>query len=61
MKNLVFRKASYSANRDNCVEVADLPGGGGALRDTKHRHLGHIEVPREAWQVFLASVKSEEL
>lgn len=32
---LEWVKSSYSGNNGNCVEVAVLPGGGRALRDSK--------------------------
>ncbi|MBE2998084.1 DUF397 domain-containing protein [Nocardiopsis sp. HNM0947] len=39
--DLTFRKSSYnSGGRENCVEVADLPGGA-SVRDTQNRELGH--------------------
>ncbi|MDT0302798.1 DUF397 domain-containing protein [Streptomonospora wellingtoniae] len=56
-----FRKSSYSQpNGSNCVEIADLVGGS-AVRDTQHRHLGHLEFPADAWQEFLADVKDGRL
>ncbi|QCW79134.1 DUF397 domain-containing protein [Streptomyces sp. S6] len=33
---LEWVKSSYSGNNGNCVEVATLPGGGRALRDSKN-------------------------
>lgn len=32
---LEWVKSSYSGNNGNCVEVAVLPGGGRAVRDSK--------------------------
>ncbi|WP_019610849.1 DUF397 domain-containing protein [Nocardiopsis sp. CNS-639] len=59
---LQFRKSSYSANASDCVEVADLPGGGAALRDTKHRGLGHVPVAEApAWLALLAVAKHDAL
>ncbi|MEU3166054.1 DUF397 domain-containing protein [Streptosporangium sp. NPDC006930] len=35
--NLTWRKSTLSgANTDNCVEVANLPGGNRAVRDSKN-------------------------
>ncbi|WP_435109903.1 DUF397 domain-containing protein [Nocardiopsis synnemataformans] len=50
---LTFRKSSYSSGRgQDCVEVADT-GTGAAVRDTKHRELGHLEFPGAEWSAFL--------
>ncbi|MFE3458391.1 DUF397 domain-containing protein [Nocardiopsis aegyptia] len=55
---LVFRKSSYSANESACVEVADLPGGV-AVRDTRHRDLGHLTFTDHGeWRAFLAAARS---
>ncbi|QBI55772.1 DUF397 domain-containing protein [Streptomonospora litoralis] len=54
-----FRKSSYS-DLNNCVEVADTFHGA-AVRDTRHRHLGHIEFPAAEWRAFLADLTAEQL
>ncbi len=36
MAELIWRKSSHSGSGDQCVEVAALPGGGRAIRDSKH-------------------------
>ncbi|WP_306366248.1 DUF397 domain-containing protein [Nocardiopsis sp. CC223A] len=52
--HLIFRKSSYSqGTTENCVEVADLPAGGAAVRDTQNRELGHLEVPAAEWTALL--------
>jgi hypothetical protein len=59
-----WRKSSYStANGDgeNCVEVALLPGGQVALRDTKDRSRPAHRYPAAEWADFLAAVRSGEL
>ncbi|WP_116246222.1 DUF397 domain-containing protein [Nocardiopsis sp. FIRDI 009] len=54
--HLTFRKSSYSGARtQDCVEVADLPGGA-AVRDSKHPEAGHITFPVSEWNAFLAEV-----
>ncbi|MCY9786389.1 DUF397 domain-containing protein [Nocardiopsis sp. EMB25] len=53
-----WRKSSYSSSHgQNCVEIADLPGGA-AIRDTQNRHLGHINVPASEWAALLGTVRS---
>lgn len=52
--HLIFRKSSYSqGTTENCVEVADLPTGGTAMRDTQNREAGHLEVPAPEWAALL--------
>ncbi|SMD22724.1 DUF397 domain-containing protein [Lentzea albidocapillata] len=46
-----WRKSSYSASSDNCVEV----GRGVGIRDSK-APSAHIPVSPAAWSAFLKSV-----
>lgn len=50
---LEFRKSSYSGRDQNCVEVAQLPGGA-AIRDSKHPKAGHLPFPVTEWTGFLS-------
>ena len=52
-----FRKSSYSANANDCVEVADLPTGA-AVRDTQNRNLGALAFPSSEWALLLSTVRS---
>ena len=52
--NLEFFKSSYSSDRVNCVEVAELPWGA-AIRDSKHPEAGHLPFPATEWTGFLSS------
>lgn len=47
-----FRKSSYSATANECVEVADLPSGV-AVRDTQNREAGHLSFPAFEWRALL--------
>lgn len=52
-----FRKSSYSSDRVNCVEVADLPCGA-AVRDSKLPAAGHLPFRSSEWTAFLRSALS---
>jgi len=51
--DLGFFKSSYSSDRVNCVEVAELPSGA-AIRDSKHPDAGHLPFPATEWTGFLS-------
>ncbi|QHC30013.1 MULTISPECIES: DUF397 domain-containing protein [unclassified Streptomyces] len=48
-----FRKSSYSAQLDDCVEVADTAPAGRAVRDSKQDNGPLLTVSRETWTAFL--------
>ncbi|GAA4898951.1 DUF397 domain-containing protein [Streptomonospora salina] len=57
-----WRKSSYSNSKGgDCVEVADTADNGAAVRDTKDRDGGHLELPSAEWAAFMRAVKSAEL
>ena len=51
-----WRKSSYSASSDNCVEV----GQGVGIRDSK-APATHLPVSAEAWSAFLFRLTTEPL
>ncbi|WP_017607076.1 DUF397 domain-containing protein [Nocardiopsis xinjiangensis] len=53
---LNFRKSSYS-NPNNCVEVADVPGGDAAVRDSMNPLEGHLIVSGQEWGALLNAVR----
>jgi hypothetical protein len=58
---LVFFKSSYSGGSSgNCLE-ARTAADHVLLRDTQHRHLGHLEVPSAEWGALLGAVRRGEL
>lgn len=59
LTNLRWFKSSASAV-GNCVEVAHMPGGGVAVRDSKHRSKAvHVYTSSE-WEAFLVGAKNGE-
>ena len=59
LSNLRWFKSSASAS-GACVEVAHLPGGGVAVRDSKDRsNAPHVYTRRE-WEAFVIGVKNGE-
>lgn len=61
MHQLQWRTSSFSANNGNsCVEVAPLPDGGVAIRDTKDRSRDPHRHSAAAWRAFLAGVRAGE-
>ncbi|MFC7326610.1 DUF397 domain-containing protein [Marinactinospora rubrisoli] len=55
-----FRKSSYSNRSQDCVEVADLPGGV-AVRDSRYPDAGFLVFPAVEMAAFIADVKRERL
>lgn len=56
-----WRKSSYSANAQNCVEVADLPGGGRGVRDSKNPGGPELMFTTGSeWAAFTDSIRSGE-
>ncbi|QNP73112.1 DUF397 domain-containing protein [Streptomyces roseirectus] len=56
-----FRKSSYSAQSNDCVELARTSVGGHAVRDTKHSS-GPVQFHGpDAWSRFLTALKSGDL
>ena len=59
LRQLHWFKSSASA-AGNCVEVARLPGGGVAVRDSKDRGKTPHFYTRSEWEAFLAGAKKGE-
>jgi hypothetical protein len=57
----VWRKSSFSnGNGGNCVEVATLPGGGRAVRDSKDRQGPALRFTASEWVAFTVGVRDGE-
>lgn len=57
---LHWRKSSYSAENGNCVEIADLPGGGVTVRDSKDPDGPALAFTPREWDAFVRGVKGGE-
>ena len=60
---LAWRKSSFSGSggaSSGCVEVAPLPGGAIAVRDTKDRSRTPHQHSARAWRAFLAGIRAAE-
>ena len=56
-----WRKSTYSnGTGGDCVEVADMPGGRHALRDSKNPHGPILLFSPNEWQTFTRGVKLSE-
>ncbi|MEU3170165.1 DUF397 domain-containing protein [Streptosporangium sp. NPDC006930] len=55
-----WRKSSCSGSGDNCVEVAPLPGGGQAVRDSKNPDGPVLRFTPEQWNTFIGGVRDGE-
>ena len=54
-----WRKASYSAEGGNCVEVAS--DGSILVRDTQDRGGVTLSIPAVAWLTFAAQLKATQV
>jgi hypothetical protein len=57
MAGLAWRKSSASTANGNCVEVACLPVGRVAVRDSKDKAGAILRFSRDSWQQFLYEVR----
>jgi hypothetical protein len=61
LDGLQWRKSSYSgSNGGACVEVAVLPEGGRAIRDSKNPDGARLSYTADEWRAFVAGVKDGE-
>ncbi len=53
-------KSSLSLSNSNCVEVADLPGGGIGVRDSKDTEGPVLRFTPDEWRAFIGGVHNGE-
>jgi hypothetical protein len=59
MTGLIWIKSSYSGGSGgNCVEVAALPAGGTAVRDSKDANGPVLGFTADEWRAFVRDVKT---
>jgi Domain of unknown function (DUF397) len=59
--DLNWVKSTLSFSNGNCVEVAPLPGGGVAMRDSGDLGKGPVlEFTRGEWEAFVGGVRNGE-
>lgn len=52
-----WHKSSHSNSSANCVEVAVLPDGTHAVRDSKNPGQEPLRFSRQEWETFTASIR----
>ena len=57
----IWRKASASGAEHDCVEVAELPGGVRAVRDSKDPRREPLRFSTTEWAAFQEGVVTGEL
>jgi hypothetical protein len=61
ISSLAWRKSTRSGGQGaNCVEVAELPDGGVAVRDSKDPDGPKLTFTPAEWQAFIGGVKDGE-
>lgn len=56
LDNARWRTSPFSNGGEQCVEVTDLPGGGVAIRDSKHPEREPLRYTAEEWAAFRKGV-----
>lgn len=57
---LNWRKSSLSMSNGHCVEVAGIPGGGVAVRDSKNPAGAVLSFTPGEWAAFLGGTRNGE-
>lgn len=60
LSQVTWRKSTRSNAQTNCVEVAELPDGGYAVRDSKDPAGPALIFTRDEWSAFVGGAKDGE-
>lgn len=61
LTGVIWRKSKRSnGSGGDCLEVADLPGGARAVRDSKHPTGPLLTVTAAEWVAFIAGLRAGE-
>ncbi|MFD9896030.1 DUF397 domain-containing protein [Amycolatopsis sp. NPDC059027] len=60
LTDVTWRKSTFSAGNGECVEVAPLPDGRIAMRNSNHPDAGAVFFTRAEMSAYLNGVKSGE-
>jgi uncharacterized protein DUF397 len=60
MDDLAWRKASFSADQGACVELAPLPDGRVAVRNSNHPDAGTVLFTRREMDAWVRGAKAGE-
>ncbi|MEU8506283.1 DUF397 domain-containing protein [Streptomyces brevispora] len=60
LSDSVWRKSSASGAEHDCVEIAELPGGARAVRDSKNPERPALRFTATEWAAFRAGVIADE-
>ncbi|MGH3751109.1 MAG: DUF397 domain-containing protein [Pseudonocardiaceae bacterium] len=58
LADATYRKSTRSSAAGSCVEVAALPGGHRAVRDSKHPAGPALTVTAAEWTAFTTSLRT---
>ena len=61
LRDISWKKSSYSAANGECVEVAHLANGRIGVRDSKSTAELSFSVTRAGWRAFVGQVKRDRL